>query len=103
MIKQKSTNLRIYDLMVCALEKNEFVPNGEFTVVLTYPLEEKYEFKVWGSLTFYNLCVLVAKEYKKIYKKDMKYGVWGHRIEDLFIEKIKVNTDKNIINVYVGS
>lgn len=44
----------------------------------------------------------VAKEYERIYANWKHYGVWGHSIDDLGFERIKVDED-GVATLYVGS
>ena len=36
-------------------------------------------------------------------RTDGKWGIWGHSIEDLVIERLYLDTDKNKIDMFIGS
>lgn len=82
---------------------DNFLPKGEFKVILDYPLGEDYVFTVKGPLSTYNLSVLIAQKYKEIYANPDKYSVWGHKMDDLYIEGLTVNLQKSTVEVDMGS
>ena len=43
----------------------------------------------------------LASAYRKIYRKHKQYGVWGHAIEDLYFENLKIKD--NVVTVFIGS
>ena len=101
--KRIKMDLRISSNIDSPFEGKEFLPKGEFKVILDYPLDKLYTFKVKGPLTAYDLALYIIKHYKKIYDQSEKYGVWGHDIDDLVVERLRVNLDTKIVAVDVGS
>ena len=98
--KRVEVNFRIVRLPEA---DQEFLPKGKFPVVLDYPLDKVYKFEVQGPMTVVQLCCRIAKEYKEVIYADCeKYGVWGHVIDDLFIESLKLDDDDNV-HVGMGS
>jgi hypothetical protein len=80
------------------------------TICLDYPLDHTFYFKYYNKkgFTFGKIIKLIKKCYKKIYYNDVsqaKYGVWGHDIGDLCIERFTVRKSKmgTIIMTDIGS
>jgi len=103
-----NVNVRVKDLSIdqdddgVNLEK-EFVPEGAFTLSLDYPLSRNYIFTVKGPLTVKALCSMISTAYHKIYLQEDYYGVWGHTIDDLWIEELNINHETKTIEVFIGS
>lgn len=65
--------------------------NPTIIIVIEYPLNGKYSFPVKndGGFTVKDIAEAIAEIYQKtIYSVPQKYGVWGHCIGDLFLEKV---------------
>lgn len=82
------------------LEKNK-----EFNLVIDYPIEipVHFKFKTKNGMTFNQLINKIKNYYELIYKKPKKYKIWGHVIDDLWIEKININETLNTITLFIGS
>jgi hypothetical protein len=80
------------------------LPSGDYVLQIDYPLGNPFmtRFVVEdGGMTREQLVILVIKSYKKIYKNEDKYGIWGHNIGDLILCSAEV--DGNIITLGVDS
>lgn len=84
-------------------DEDDFLPKGKFTVVIDYPLSVKRTFTVQGPLSVAKLSVKLAEEYRKIYKQPEKYGIWYPYIQDLVIERMRLDTVKKVVTLDVGS
>ena len=105
-IKQAPVFLHVESLVREKLLGTTFLRRGKYTVIIDYPLDVEYKFVVSGPMTAYDVCVLVAKEYAKIYRSassQTKWGIWGHSIDDLTIGKLIVNHRKKVVTIEVGS
>lgn len=78
------------------------------TVMLDYPLG----YDVWaripirllrGRLNTGDAVYAICQAYRMVYADPEKYGIWGHAMRDLHIEKIGVDTSRGIIEVWMGS
>jgi len=99
-------NLKVADLLDVKPVDQIFLTIGTFTVTLDYPLNKEYKFEVKGPLNAYDLCIHIVKEYQKIYKENEqggKWGIWGHSIDDLYIEGLRVNYEKKTVRIDMGS
>lgn len=84
-----------------------FLPaNEEFTLTIDYPLSNAAKFKIKSGKTGMGTAKLIdkiCKLYHKVYENEEKYGIWGHSIDDLNLEGIKVNFVKKSITIDIGS
>lgn len=81
------------------------LPNQTYTLKLDYPLERAFTFQFKTDKSGMGILGLVGKIqsfYRKVYAAPVKYGVWGHDIDDLTITSISVSK-KNLITIEVGS
>jgi len=91
---------------------------------LTYPFKVKVPITIAKADCIADILVPIAKRYKEIYQEekatsklsadrsngnlinraetDGKYQIWGHVIEDLVFEGLKLNKD-GLSEVYIGS
>jgi hypothetical protein len=85
--------------------ENEGLP----TVVrglIDYPLERPCLFTIpvgeepWSV---WDICCAFAEQYARIYEQPEKYGVWGHDLTDLWIERLLYFPKKKLIYPHVGS
>ena len=95
-------------------EDIQLPPNETFVLTIDYPLSREALVEIetgekgLGSL---GLLGRIAKAYKKIYEEEDgtseisigKYGIWGHDIEDLYIEYVIVDFEKKTIKLRMGS
>lgn len=94
-------------------------------VNIDYPLSKKasfwYTWEKWFEPS--DLILAICDQYRNIYKEEAlsltectssptiynrgksngKWGIWGHVIEDLYLEKITIDTDTLEVNLSVGS
>ena len=93
------------------------LPAGEYTFTYDYPLEDEAEFKhhLTERTSILDILELGAQDYKAIYDEEGqtasadptpsgallnrgdshgKYGIWGHDIEDLVFEGVRVKNFK---------
>lgn len=93
-------------------------PNSVYKVKFTYPLTDSSTLTIttkkkgMGAL---ELLLTVCQEYRRIYDEEEEYfeknpngdsppyGIWGHDIEDLYLEGLEVNHKNKTITLFVGS
>lgn len=81
-------------------------PNQTFELVIDYPVSTPAVYKIKTGKRGMGLGRLLRKigeAYRRVYKAEAKYGVWGHYITDLAIEGINVNYKTKRITLDVGS
>ena len=77
-----------------------------YQVVIDYPLDAPVSFPVevpGTGMTTMQLIDQIREIYRKIYKTPAKFRVWGHGIDDLWVEEIHINHEKGLINLRMGS
>jgi hypothetical protein len=76
----------------------------DLTFEIDYPLElEKVKVKIPKAKSLADVLVPIANAYKNVvYKDQIKYGIWGHDLEDLFFEGITINDD-GTTELHMGS
>lgn len=71
-----------------------------------YPLKNPYTFTAKCSI-LHDLINEITLAYKGIYEEEKenpgKYGIWGHRIEDLWLEKATLDIETGNVKILVGS
>jgi hypothetical protein len=90
------------------------------TIVFDYPLtrEARLEFKSETGFTRAEITECIRAGYRKIYAEDggeltpnlpcwlpapgSKWGIWGHSIDDLVIERVDVDDD-GMVELWIGS
>lgn len=79
--------------------------NKEVEVELMYPLKIKHSFTYSdnGAGDVTDLISKIVSEYKNVYSRPKEFGIWGHSIEDLVIENLRIDLSNNKILLYVGS
>lgn len=110
-MKTQSVNcdIHLYNLDCWKGKDIQLPPNSEFTLVIDYPLRTPVRIKMevdkegLGFIGLVKFIVLCYKKIYKTYKKDNKYGIWGHCIEDLVLEAIHINHEKKEITLGMGS
>src|SRR5690349_4298052 len=77
----------------------------KINIVLDYPLDHEYTFEMQraGGWTLHDILLEVRTLYLNIYRNPDKYGVWGHGIGDLMVERMFVSKDRRTITFFVGS
>jgi hypothetical protein len=74
--------------------------------LIDYPLERPCLFTIevgeepWS---LWDICCAFADQYARIYEEPEKYGVWGHDMTDLWIERLLYFPEKQLIYPHVGS
>jgi len=74
--------------------------------LIDYPLETPVLFTIevgeepWS---LWDICCAFADQYAKIYETPERYGVWGHDITDLWIEKLIYFPEQRLIYPLMGS
>lgn len=91
-------------------------PNETYKLHIDYPLSNPAVFKIKvgkTGLTATKLVKKICEAYEKIYEVDdaeqdldtdeLTYGVWGHSIEDLYLNSIMVDHTKKEIYIELSS
>lgn len=81
-------------------------PNTTYILQVTYPLRNTFDFPLKvpdNGMDSQNLINKICEIYRRIYKNEEKYGIWGHDIEDLAIQQIIVNHKTKKITLSMGS
>lgn len=75
----------------------------EITIHFDYPLSEETDITFWSKngFTRKKFYDCIVKGYKRIYAKEETYGIWGHDIGDLIVEKVYKQGKKYYL--YIGS
>jgi hypothetical protein len=74
--------------------------------LIDYPLERQCLFTIdvgeepWSV---WDICCAFAEQYTRIYEHPEKYGIWGHDLSDLWIERLLYFPEKRLIYPHVGS
>jgi hypothetical protein len=74
--------------------------------LIDYPLERPCLFTInvgeepWS---IWDICCAFADQYARIYEQPEKYGIWGHDLSDLWIERLFYFPEKRLIYPHVGS
>ena len=101
------------------------IPDEKITLRITYPLsvELLYEYEQKGGFSRKDLFKIIYEEYKKIYdeeeaqvgdpgtyerlynrkKSGGPYGIWGHYLEDLYLEFIRYDSKTRTVYLAIGS
>ena len=85
--------------------EKEGLPNS-VTGLIDYPLERPCLFTInvgdepWSV---WDICCAFAEQYARIYEQPEKYGIWGHDLSDLWIERLLYFPEKRLIYPHVGS
>lgn len=79
------------------------IPDQEFSLQLSYPLNGVYTFHCClnGPMTRLAVFNIISKWYHHIYESPALFGVWGHVIDDLVIEQCTY--EDSTLTLYVGS
>ena len=101
------------------------IKEDKITIEFSYPLSVKvyFKFEKEGCFTNMDLLRFVYEGYKKIYDEEEeevgdpgiydklynrkpshgKYGIWGHYMNDLYLEIINYNPEKRLCTLDIGS
>lgn len=79
------------------------VPLDAVNIEFDYPLHRSASFQhhTRGGFTRLGLFKRIRDDYRKIYKTPLEYGIWGHGIDDLFLEGATL--DGNRLTLSMGS
>lgn len=85
---------------------DDYLHNHTVDVVINYPLTNKHIFTVKCN-TLNELINEIVLAYRRIYEEEKenpgKYGIWGHRIEDLWLERMILDIETGNVKLFVGS
>ena len=101
------------------------IPDEKITIRITYPLsvEILHEYEQKNGFSRRDLFRLIYEAYKKIYEEEEKqagdpgiyetlynrkksdgpYGIWGHYLDDLYLEFIRYDPKTKTVNLAIGS
>jgi hypothetical protein len=101
------------------------IPDEKISIRFTYPLSVEliYEYEQNWGFSRKNLFKFIYKAYKRIYdeeeqevgdpgiyenlynrkKSNGPYGIWGHYLDDLYLEFIRYNPKTKVVNLAIGS
>jgi hypothetical protein len=74
--------------------------------LIDYPLERPCLFTIkvgeepWS---LWDVCVAFADQYARIYEQPDRYGIWGHDMTDLWIERLLYYPEHKLIYPHMGS
>jgi len=108
------------------IKPNEIIIKDEkITIQFTYPLSVEIlsEYEQEGGFSRLDLFRYIYEEYKKIYYEEGeqvgdpgtyerlynrktsngRYGIWGHYLEDLYLEFIRYDDKLKIVHLAIGS
>ncbi len=88
------------------VEPNERVINHqEIVIQYDYPLGGTYgvEHKRKAGWTREALFKVIQKDYREFYRRPAHYGIWGHSIRDLVVEKVFFSPKTKMVKLYIGS
>lgn len=74
--------------------------------LIDYPLQRPclFTFQVGTEpWSIWDICCAFAEQYARIYEQPEKYGIWGHDLSDLWIERLLYFPEKKLIYPHVGS
>eukprot|EP00918_Siedleckia_nematoides_P082768 GHVU01181408.1.p1 GENE.GHVU01181408.1~~GHVU01181408.1.p1 ORF type:complete len:142 (+),score=15.98 GHVU01181408.1:621-1046(+) len=105
--------LEVPSMVECLIQPNEVViPRPSAIVEFDYPLSDAFEFEVRAKdesagITINELLDFICRTYDRIYREydedDSPYGIWGHGIGDLFIERIVYDPKRGTVDLFIGS
>ena len=85
---------------------DSYFKNHTVNVTINYPLKNPYTFTV-KCIVLNDLINEIVLAYRRIYEEEKenpgKYGIWGHRIEDLWLERMILDIETGNVKLFVGS
>lgn len=85
---------------------DRYFKNHTVNVTINYPLKNPYTFTV-KCIVLNDLINEIVLAYRRIYEEEKenpgKYGIWGHRIEDLWLERMILDIETGNVKLFVGS
>src|SRR5262245_51716956 len=85
--------------------ENEELPTS-VRGLIDYPLERPSLFPISvgeAPWSLWDICCAFAEQYVRIYEEPEQYGVWGHDLSDLWIERLLYFPEKDLIYPHMGS
>ena len=86
-------------------KEQELLPKG-VNITISYPLKNPYTFTA-KCRNLNDLINEITLAYRRIYEEEKenpgKYGIWGHHIEDLWLEKATLDIETGNVKILVGS
>lgn len=86
----------------------EFEPR-DLLVTIDYPLDPGVQVKIPASAysrrdmpCLGKFLLVIANQYREIYRSPVKHGIWGHGITDLFFERVTI-TKHGMVELAIGS
>lgn len=107
----KGVNIKIHKYSInCAVSlfsnAADYFKDHTVNITISYPLKNPYTFTA-KCRNLNDLINEITLAYKRIYKEEKenpgKYGIWGHRIEDLWLEKATLDIETGNVKILVGS
>jgi len=74
--------------------------------LIDYPVATPVLFEIETGAepwSVWDICCAFAYEYEKIYENPLRYGVWGHDLTDLVIERLMYSPEERLIYASIGS
>jgi hypothetical protein len=74
--------------------------------LIDYPLDKPVLFTIETGQepwSLWDVWTAFADQYGRIYEQPDRYGVWGHDMDDLWIERMFYYPDRRLVYPYVGS
>jgi hypothetical protein len=90
----------------CFKGKITLPSNQTYKLIIDYPVSLTYVKNIKTGKTgkdSVDIIRAIGVAYTHVYNDTEKYGIWGHDMDDLVIEGIKVNHTKKIIELLIGS
>jgi len=81
-------------------------PGRTYTMLVDYPFHRPYrhEFKTGeAGMGFAALLDELRGVYKRIYAEPDRFGVWGHALDELWLERVTVDRQNATVALHVGS
>lgn len=107
----KGVNIKIHKYSInCAVSlfsnAADYFKDHTVNITISYPLKNPYTFTA-KCRNLNDLINEITLAYRRIYEEEKenpgKYGIWGHRIEDLWLEKATLDIETGNVKILVGS
>lgn len=107
----KGVNIKIHKYSInCAVSlfsnAADYFKDHTVNITISYPLKNPYTFTA-KCRNLNDLINEITLAYRRIYEEEKenpgKYGIWGHRIEDLWLERMILDIETGNVKLFVGS
>lgn len=107
----KGVNIKIHKYSInCAVSlfsnAADYFKDHTVNITISYPLKNPYTFTA-KCRNLNDLINEITLAYRRIYEEEKenpgKYGIWGHHIEDLWLEKATLDIETGNVKILVGS